>query len=485
MQIRPNRERCPTASPLLFLFLAALSAFCLWITGSTVAAAADTTPLCRFGVGASAGIAGYPIGNMRFSWYADWFATVDAPRPNDMTYIPTVRFELTGPGQYTALVTPEELAAIAAAHPGSTWVVGNEPDRRYYQDGLEPAIYARAYHEYYTKIKALDPTARIAAGNIVQPTPLRLQYLDMVLNSYYAQFGEPMPVDVWNIHAFILREVSCNYDPNACWGADVPPGIDAPYGMLYEIQDNDNIQVFKQFIVDFRQWMQSRGYQDRPLIITEFGILMPADYGFTTERVNAYMNQAFDYLSTASGPTGYLPDNNRYVQQWAWYSLDDAKFNGTLFDTVTRLPTAFGDNFARYTGQVASQVNLQALSWSVSAPAKAGGGYNQRLEVRIANNGNVRSGGTVRVRFYDGDPASGATPIVPDSTLAGLEGCARDVATVSVDLTVQGAAPVEIWVVVDPDDTVAETNEADNTLHFRLAPPNFRILLPRVDSSRY
>ena len=85
-----------------------------------------------------------------------------------------------------------------------------------------------------------------------------------------------MPVDVWNIHAFILNERSCTYFPDDCWGADVPPGIDAPEGMRYGVQDNDNLVIFKQFIVDFRQWMADRGYKERPLIITEYGVLMPA-----------------------------------------------------------------------------------------------------------------------------------------------------------------------------------------------------------------
>ena len=98
----------------------------------------------------------------------------------------------------------------------------------------------------------------------MQPTPLRLQYLDMVLDSYRARYGQPMPVDVWNIHAFILNERSCTYFPEDCWGADVPPGIDVPEGMRYGIQDNDNLVIFKQFIVDFRQWMADRGYQGTP-----------------------------------------------------------------------------------------------------------------------------------------------------------------------------------------------------------------------------
>ncbi|MGE5603343.1 MAG: hypothetical protein ACM30E_09845, partial [Nitrososphaerales archaeon] len=379
-QIRPALRLWP---------LAALLAGLLWLGQVGWSHAADTTPLCRFGVGASQAIGSYPIGNMRFGWYADWGATLEPYRSPGMAYLPMVRFKMTGPNTYSATPTGQQLIDMARNNPGALWVVGNEPDRKLFQDGLEPQVYARAYHDLYYQIKAADPTARVAAGSIVQPTPLRLQYLDLVLNSYRAQFGESLPVDVWNIHAFILREMSCNYDPNSCWGADVPPGIDAPYGMLYGIQDNDNIEVFKQFIGDFRQWMQSRGYQDKPLIITELGILMPADYGFDTARVNAFMNKTFDYLLTAAGPSGYPSDGNRYVQQFAWYSLDDTLFNGPLFDNQTRQPTAFGQNYAAYTAQVASKINFQATTASVQI-TRRGPGVDIRVVTRFVNNGNVR-----------------------------------------------------------------------------------------------
>ena len=217
--------------------------------------------LCRFGVGAPWEIARYPVNQLRIGWYTDWGAALQPIRPGGIEYLQMVRLSQIGPDAYSSSPQGNALLTIIAANPGAHWVIGNEPDRRKWQDDLEPAVYAHAYHDLYDQIKAADPTARIVAGSIVQPTPLRLKYLDMVLDSYRARYGQPMPVDVWNIHAFILNERSCTYFPEDCWGADVPPGIDVPEGNRYGIQDNDSLVIFKQFIVDFRRWMADRGYQ--------------------------------------------------------------------------------------------------------------------------------------------------------------------------------------------------------------------------------
>lgn len=107
---------------------------------------------------------------------------------------------------------PDEstIQASARANPGSLWLIGNEMDRLDWpggrQDEMLPELYAVAYHEMRSLIRAADPTARIAIGGIIQPTPLRLLYLDRVWDAYIRTYGSEMPVDVWNIHAFLLQE---------------------------------------------------------------------------------------------------------------------------------------------------------------------------------------------------------------------------------------------------------------------------------------
>src|SRR5262249_12344306 len=50
-----------------------------------------------------------------------------------------------------------QLAAAAAAAPGSAWEFGNEPNVPG-QDNVNPAIYATRYKTYYDAIKQADPT---------------------------------------------------------------------------------------------------------------------------------------------------------------------------------------------------------------------------------------------------------------------------------------------------------------------------------------
>jgi hypothetical protein len=138
----------------------------------------------------------------------------------------------------------DTLAAIIAANPGSLWLVGNEPDC-IYQDNVLPQNYARAYHDAYVFIKQHDPTARVAVGGIVQPTPLRMHYLDIVLNTYSSLYGEALPTEVWHIHLFILREASCAVHPEACWGSEIPPGVSADSGEMYELWEVDELDIFQ------------------------------------------------------------------------------------------------------------------------------------------------------------------------------------------------------------------------------------------------
>lgn len=434
--------------------------------------------LCRFGVGAAQDIDEYAVNDLRLGWYIDWTVTPDPARPGGITYVPTVRLRQTGPDSYTYYPGHDMLSAIVAAHPGSLWLIGNEPDRRHYQDSLEPPLYARAYHELYNLIKGIDPQARIGAGGIVQPTPLRLQYLDMVLESYREQFGEPMPVDVWNIHAFILRERSCNCYPEDCWGAEIPPGIETCEGMLYGIDDNDNIEIFKEGILRFRQWMAENGYQDRPLIITEFGVQMWPDYGFPPERVNAYMNAAFDYLMTMTSTLGYPADGYRLVQRWAWYSLTDWNFNGWLFNPDTKTRTLFGDNFAAYTARITPTVNLIPVRlWTDPAiPFSSGEPVTLTIHLQVSNEGLTAVDVPFFINLYKGIPGE-ETLIGRGQVTAGIDGCGEwATATITWSNVSTGAHPV--FAIVDPENSIAESNESDNIRSFLILVATERLWLP-------
>jgi hypothetical protein len=284
------------------------------------------------------GFDSYRWGPVLPGWYLSWSVV---PRPilrDGVQFAQMVRVHGDGFAPDLKVIT-----ATARANPGSLWLIGNEPDVLL-QDNVTPEQYAPTYHKLYTAIKAIDPRAQIAVGGVGQPTPLRLAYLEQVLQVYRDLYGTKMPVDVWNVHAFILRE------ERGAWGLGIPPGLKADKGQLYEIADHDNMAIFRQQIVDFRRWMAEHGQRDKPLVVTEYGILMPEDYGFTPERVTQFMTQTFDYFLTARDPQlGNPADDNRLVQSFVWFSSGDKTFPaGNLFNPDTLATTPVGQAFKKY-----------------------------------------------------------------------------------------------------------------------------------------
>jgi hypothetical protein len=225
------------------------------------------------------------------------------------------------------------LSELAAQNPGLTWLIGNEPDV-YWQDNTTPEVYAIAYHRAYTAIKAGDPTAQVAVAGLSQITPLRLRYLTRMWDFYRKLYGVEMPVDIWNMHAFVLRE------ERDAWGVNIPPGfIVEQHGERWDVGDHDNLALVEGEIRAMRRWMAERGQRDKPLWISEYGILMPEEYGFDDARVIRFMRGSFDlFLHLRDAETGYSADDGRLVQRWNWYPGRDSRYSaGNLFDNYGRI----------------------------------------------------------------------------------------------------------------------------------------------------
>lgn len=277
---------------------------------------------------------------LRPGWYLNWAADLgqlsvqetppdilylEAPTHTHlgMEFLPMVRVHNGKPSLSSAT-----LRKLAAENPGRTWLVGNEPDVRW-QDNSTPEEYAHAYYAIYHTIKIADPSAQVAIGGISQVTPLRLLYLDRVLAAYQTAYGQPMPVDVWNMHAFVLREEANN------WGVDIPPGFPSlKVGMLWEVEDHNNLQLVENQVRLMRTWMEKQGQRQKPLMITEYGILMPGEYGFPPEVVKEFMWKSFDLFNSLHDPQlGYSADGDRLVQRWCWFSTRYSLYpTGDLFD---------------------------------------------------------------------------------------------------------------------------------------------------------
>ena len=454
-------------------------------TSAVSVAADDTAPLCRYGVNVISGqtFIDHTVEPLRLGWYLNYMASPNSNQPDDLEFVPVIRLSQTSETGFAYTPSGAALKNAITTNPGARWLIGNEPDRRTsIQDNVEPHIYAAAYHELYQLIKQADPTARIIAGTIVQPTPLRLRYLDMVLESYHQTFGTAMPVDGWSIHNFILNEVSCAHDAANCWGADVPPGIDEPFGEIVSIDDNDDFDRFVERVIRFRQWMKDRGYREKPLYLSEYGILMPPDYGFGAPRVNAYMNKTFDYLTTATSATlGYPADGNRLVQKWSWYSATDQNYNGWLFDSGNGQMTTIGQNFAAYTAGVAAEYDLAPwqLATNPGSPHFTGQPLSIQLRASVSNAGNMAAKvGPAVVRFYNGNPAQGGQKIGNDQVV-NLAGCG-DNAVATVNWANAGPGLHQIYVVVDAANAIPETNESNNTQSFAVLVGTYRAFVPRI-----
>ena len=255
-----------------------------------------------------------------------------------MEFVPMVR---TPQGEIEPGV--EWIAAVAAALPGKTWLIGNEPDIRW-QDNATPEEYAQAYHQAYTLIKEADPTAQVALGGISQITPLRLVYLDRVWDFYRETYGVEMPVDVWNMHAFVLQEKAGD------WGVDIPPGFDdVSEGELWTIEDHNDLELVEEQVRRMRAWMQEHDQQEKPLWISEYGILMPASYGFDAKVVRQFLLGSYDLFESLIDPDlGFAADGGRLVQRWVWFSTGyDLYPTGDLF-TRDGKPTAFMHALSAY-----------------------------------------------------------------------------------------------------------------------------------------
>jgi hypothetical protein len=367
----------------------------------------------RFGYGVANSfgpISNYPLSVVALNagWYTDYWVSANPPRPNGIEYIQTLYLQ--------GMPSAAQITSIATAQPGNIWVIGNEIDR---QDETAPWVYVQIYHDTRAIIKAADPTARIANGSIVQATPLRMRYIDDMFNEYEARYGEPMPVDIWNIHEQILREDYSSYGckvpvipitytysgisttgtfPLYCRNdgtgeveyctyddaAQVAPGqtridsnTDYDGSPLYSVQDNANSDLFIEHIYRFRQWMKDNDQQDKPLMISEMGVLYPSDYWATGElAVAQYMTDTFEFMLSATDEAIGCPgDGNRLVQQWNWFTLNrpilpypDISYNGSLVVHDGDELTLFGEIFANFTNNGSPEIVSASQSASTVAP---------------------------------------------------------------------------------------------------------------------
>jgi hypothetical protein len=465
----------------------------------------DTGTNCRYGA-AAWGSQPALLPSLKVGWYYNFGVSAAGSVVPNVEFVQIVRINQKRDANgarlpdYT-LVSPTSNAALVSAvnaNKGALWLIGNEPDRVFWQDDIFPDIYAKAYHELYYLIKNSDPTAKIGIAGLVQVTPGRLQYLDIVWDSYIQRYGAAIPVDVWNMHVYILPEARIN-DHGQLVGsrAGIALGTDPALAILesdgtpnqcglsnvYCNAQHDDMSIFMSQVVAMRNWMKNKGQQNKPLILSEFSLLYPFDdyddpvnptqcylmdeYGncFTPTRVRNFMLQVFNHLETAADPAlGYPLDNNRLVQQWLWYAVHDSAVgspNRLVNEDATL--TLVGQAFANHISNRPLFRNLlvEQVPTQVVFTPTAGGSATATLSVKFRNNGNTAVSTSFTVTFYR--DAQRQQPIGSVVVPAGItRGCARDDYEVNVPWSNLGAGTHQFWVTLDSNNVVAETSKDDN-----------------------
>ncbi|MBN2391438.1 MAG: hypothetical protein JXR84_11980 [Anaerolineae bacterium] len=405
-----------------------------------------------FGLTRSASTAlekGWPA-YLNAGWYWDWAARGATQLP-PLQYVQTVRLKpvLSSGVQigYTATPTGTALLNAIAAQPGATWFIGNEPDCST-MDNMRSEWYARAYHDLYYLIKGADPTTKIAAGNIVQPTRQRFEYLNRILAAYQANYGEPLPADAWSIHSYILCEkcypIAAPGEPfawGACWVPDWPnSSASSALATFYSVYDHWNIDIYISRIETFRQWMYDNGYRNHPLIIPEYGVLFYEGLVYSGSTYDAksreFMYAGFDWMLTARDSlTGYRPDDNRLVQGWAWFSLDHGDYpGGSLFDPYTYQPTTMGRDFAAYTALLTPTTELLTLDAHITVPdgepgtlsIEPGTSVTATVNYTVSNSGDIGTEGLVVTKVIGNSPSNPTHYTVISGTAIDYLGCCGD-----------------------------------------------------------
>jgi len=458
---------------------------------------------CRTGVGVVGhSIMDYNVDPLNLGWYVDWQARLSGAE-NGMDYYFTIRVKQdTDNGEYlpTYQVGPAltqaagGLGPVVAANPGSVWLIGNEPDIAT-QDGTEPEKYAEIYHEVYQFIKAIDPTAKAAIGSIVQPTPLRLEYLDRVLTAYRDLYGAKMPVDVWSTHLYVAREVRGE------WGVKIPVGIEGvDYGRMYTLGDAVDVEKFVTLVYELRTWMKARGYQEVPLVVPEWGGLMPLwfldDDGtdVTEQDFHEFVRDTIAFMSTEKdADLGFAGDDYRLVQQSAFWSLNAdhtfpdgyPMFGPPLFESAS--PFSITSTGMYYRDVIASSYSPEVdlfpyRVWSTRGVAAVTPGetVSVTLHTAVSNSGNSVFAAASQVEFVN--VTNGASEVLGTVALEPFTGCGsrREVSLLWPNL---GAGVYDVSVRVDPENAVGELKEDNNEVTLTIVVGTDAVYLPLIVSN--
>jgi hypothetical protein len=322
-------------------------------------------------------------------------------------------------------------------------------------------------------------------------------------DEYYRLYHTDMPVDVWQIHLYLLPE------ERGDWGADIPAGIDEQTGLFVFDTFTESVLVNKDFsyvpglVRDFRVWMKERGQQNKPLFITEMGVDMPEwllPGEFTAEKIrDEYLYPVLDMIYQATDPElGYPEDTYHLVQSMWWYSynIDNGQYingvfhqeyNGNLswsgFGSPDNAPyrkglTELGRYWSDYVAQIDAKPNLFPLTLNPSSAYSPNGlPITPTLRLQIGNNGEVAAEPPFTVTFRDYSTAFVIDQIVVNDV---VEGCGDRYNTSGFQWPNLAPGMHQLLVIVDDGNAIAEEDETDNHKIFEFFVGGYQLRLPAV-----
>ena len=514
-------------------------------TQQTDAPQAETDVLaatnCRYGVGY---VPSLPhsldwIPTLDAGWYVNFSAGTGGQNVRSAAFAPVIRvrqeqingtrtdnFTVNPPLAFTYLNEQGNiqsgLGRLVSSNPGNVWLVGNEVDvNNPVQDNTMPQVYARAYHDVYQYIKQTDPTAKVAVAGLSTMTPGRLQYLSIVWDTYRSLYGVTMPVDVWNMHLYILEERN-PANPNEYGDGKIALGTNPALAKLSSQgavalcpalgaadtaandprpdvhcrSEHDSVRIFREQVYAMRAWMKERDQQNKPLIISEFGLLYPYvlddkgqyflkdEHGqpFAPERVTKYLRDTITFLETAKDANlGYPADGNRLVQQWLWYSIvtgpetSGGSSNLISWDTFQNLPggdpsalTMMGQAFQQAANSSDNWTNLVGgVAQNVVTLAQTNNQGKALLTATFRNSGTLSAIAPVKVTFYRDQALTQeiGSAVYDPNTRGAVTGCTwdgRNDKQVSVMWNNLPVGTYHYWAKIDTLNAVTETTETDN-----------------------
>lgn len=220
----------------------------------------------HFGVAGGVHLTNEQLEAVGSHWGATW-STLFPPSPSSTYhYVPMFRLgrqywansQGWDPTKCSISACPQitELVQSTLTHgTGQYYQLGNEPQGVSGQDGgVTMAEHVTQYEILAHEIKRQDSTAKIIGPAIfawMQRDNWGKKWLTQFVQAYKASHnGQVPPMDVLNIHLYDNTNVGPHY---------------AYFGTNTQLLIND--------LEDFRIWANQNGYQDKPIWITEFGII--------------------------------------------------------------------------------------------------------------------------------------------------------------------------------------------------------------------